>query len=97
MGQEQLDAMSIMCDDDKSTITITKNLTLHGRTKHIDIRYHFIRSLIIDGQFSVQYCSTEEQTADILTKALSAWMFTYFRTLMGVCSVESRKCIEVDY
>lgn len=46
MGQFQLDATQISLD--KSSITIAKNPALHGRNKHIDIRFHFIRGLIFE-------------------------------------------------
>ena len=42
----------------------------HARTKHIDIRYHFIRQTIANKQIAMTYCPTEQMTADILTKAL---------------------------
>jgi len=52
-------ATEIFCDN-KATISMTKNLTFHSRTKHIDIRYHFICDLVAKEEISMEYCSTQE-------------------------------------
>jgi hypothetical protein len=56
----------------------------HSRTKHIDIRYHFIRQNIQDGFISLQYCPTEEMVADILTKPLPVHKVRYFVGMLGL-------------
>ena len=53
-----------------STIRIAKNPELHGRTKHIDVKYFFLKELTERQVFDNQYCPTSEQIADIFTKAL---------------------------
>ncbi|KAF2296254.1 hypothetical protein GH714_037110 [Hevea brasiliensis] len=53
-----------------SAIAMTKNQAYHSRTKHIDIRYHFIRNLVTSEDIVLKFCNTKEQVADILTKAL---------------------------
>lgn len=58
---------------------------MHSRTKHIDTRLHFIRDLIAGKIIDVQYCKTEDQLADILTKALPKDKFISFKSLLGVC------------
>ena len=73
---------------------MTKNPTFHGRTKHIDIRFHFIRDLVAKGEIELKFCSTDEQLADIFTKALSCQKHVYFRSLLGVCNFESRGSVE---
>ncbi|TYK04671.1 Retrovirus-related Pol polyprotein from transposon TNT 1-94 [Cucumis melo var. makuwa] len=82
LQHEKEGATVIFCDN-KATISMTKNLTFHSRTKHIDIHFHFIRDLVAKEEFSLSYCSTHEQWADILTKALSTEKFYYFRAMMG--------------
>jgi len=57
LQQEQKVATEIFCDN-KATIFTTKNPTFHSRTKHIDIRYHFIRDLVAKEEISMEYCST---------------------------------------
>ncbi|CAL8992931.1 unnamed protein product [Prunus brigantina] len=59
----------IYCDN-MSAIDISKNPVQHSRTKHIDIRHHFIRDLMEDKILSLEFVPSEKQLADILTKAL---------------------------
>jgi len=73
---------------------MTKNPAFHSRTKHIDIRFHFIRDLVAKEEITLKYCSTQEQLADILTKSLSKEKFFYFRAFLGVCNFESRGSVE---
>ena len=58
---------------------------MHGRSKHIDVRFHFLRNLIKDEVVELVQCSTQEQIADILTKPLKLEVFVKMRGLMGVC------------
>ena len=57
-------------DDSQSAIALAKNDVHHPRTKHIDIRHHFIRDHINKNIIDIVYISTEEQVADILTKPI---------------------------
>jgi len=57
--------------DNQPALAIVDNPTNHRRAKHIDLRYHHIRQVYHDGQIALGYISTQNQTADILTKALS--------------------------
>lgn len=92
-GQEQKSATVIYCDNN-AAIAMAKNPAFHGRTKHIDLRHHFIRDLVSSEQIVLKFCSTNEQVADILTKALSYEKHVYFRTKLGVCNFESRGDVE---
>ncbi|KAA0066377.1 Retrovirus-related Pol polyprotein from transposon TNT 1-94 [Cucumis melo var. makuwa] len=93
LQHDQEGATVIFCHN-KTTISMMKNPTFHSRTKHIDIRFHFIRDLVAKEEVSLIYCSTHEQWADILTKALSKEKFCYFRAMMGISKFESRESIE---
>ena len=57
--------------DNQSTIKLIQNPVAHDRTKHIDIKYHFIQDVEAKGIIKVEYCPTSDQVADVLTKALS--------------------------
>lgn len=70
--------------DNQSAIRLIKNPEFHKRTKHIDIRYHFIRQKFEEGLFNLEYVKTELQLADILTKALCKQKFNKFNELIGV-------------
>ncbi|KAJ4754257.1 polyprotein [Rhynchospora pubera] len=87
--QPQQQSTTILCDN-QSAIAMTKNPVFHGRTKHIDIRVHFIRELVSRQQVQLQHIKTDEQVADVLTKALDRGKFEYFREMLGVKSFESR-------
>ena len=71
-------------EDNKSTIALAKNQHTHGRTKHIDIKYHFIRDMVESGRIKLQYCPSESMIADIFTKGLSIKQFENLRRLSGV-------------
>lgn len=75
--------------DNKSAIALSKNPVHHDHSKHIDIRYHFIRDCVEKGAVEVEHISTDEQLADILTKALGRVKFLEFRLKIGVTEVKS--------
>lgn len=60
----------LLCDN-QSALKLIRNPEFHQRTKHIDIRYHYIRDLYAQGLFKICYVPTEEQKADVFTKALT--------------------------
>ena len=64
------DAPTIISTDNLAAIAFSQDHQFHGRSKHIDIRHHFVRERITDGTILVPHCSSEENAADILTKAL---------------------------
>ncbi|CAL5368349.1 unnamed protein product [Camellia sinensis] len=78
----------VYCDS-SSAIKLSKNPVLHGRSKHIDVRYHFLRDLTKDETIDLIYCRSEDQVADILTKPLKLAIFVKLRRLLGVCSMEN--------
>nr|GEV08591.1 ribonuclease H-like domain, reverse transcriptase, RNA-dependent DNA polymerase [Tanacetum cinerariifolium] len=67
-----------------SAITLVRNPVFHGRSKHIDIRYHFIRECVENGHINVEHVSGELQRADILTKALPRLKFVAMRQMLRV-------------
>lgn len=69
---------------------------MHGRTKHLEIRHHFIRDLVQQGVVQVIFCNTESLLADILTKALAAGRFEQLRSVLNVVSFESQEGAEVE-
>ncbi|KAM1612371.1 hypothetical protein ACFX13_001090 [Malus domestica] len=84
LNQEQYGPTLVYCDN-VSAIKLSKNPVLHGRSKHIDIRFHFLRDLVKDGVLELAQCSSQEQVADVLTKPLKVDTFLKMRELMGVC------------
>ena len=68
----------IKCDN-TSTINISKNLMQHSRTKHIEIRHHFLRDHAQKGDITLEFVSTKDQVVDIFTKPLSEKQFVDIR------------------
>ena len=60
----------------------------HARTKHIKVHYHFIQERILAGDIDLVYINTDEQVADIFTKALGAEKLRGFRTMLGIQEME---------
>lgn len=83
--QQQMGATTIFCDN-VSAIKISKNPVLHARSKHIDVRFHFLRDLCNDGVIDLVFCKSQDQVADILTKPLKQDVFVKLRRMLGVCS-----------
>ena len=84
---KQVGATTIFCDNN-STIKLSKNPVLHGRSKYIDVKYYFLRDLSNDGVIDLVYCGSENQVADIFTKPLKLAAFLKLRKLLGVSTLE---------
>ena len=76
----------IFCDN-SSTIKLSKNPVMHGKSKHIDVRFHFLRDLVNEGKVQLNYCGTKQQIADIFTKPLKLEVFQELRKKLGVCDI----------
>jgi hypothetical protein len=73
----------ILCDN-QSTCTIANTDAISSRTKHIDVRHHFIRQHLNDGSFNTIWIPTNDMTADILTKPLLSTLFLRHRENLGL-------------
>ena len=76
----------IKCDN-TSTISISKNPMQHSRTKHIEIRHHFLRDHAQKEDITLDFVRTEDQLADIFTKPLNENQFVNIRRQLGVISL----------
>ena len=83
LSGHQVDVTVIFCDN-QSCIKLSENSVFHDRSKHIDMKYHYIRDIVQKGVIKLQYISTDEQVADIFTKPLARVKFAYFRERLGV-------------
>jgi hypothetical protein len=77
--------------DSKSTLALAKNPVFHERSKHIDIRYHFIRGCLEDGSINTSFINTSDQLADILTKSFGRVKFQELRARIGMVQIKSSK------
>jgi hypothetical protein len=64
--------------DNQRCIKLSENLMFHDRSKHIEMRYHYVQDMVQKNILSIQYVPMIEQTIDILTKPLSLTKFVYF-------------------
>ncbi|GKE76228.1 hypothetical protein Tco_1542348 [Tanacetum coccineum] len=77
------DKIPMYCDS-KAAIAISCNLVQHSHTKHIDVRYHFIKEQVEKGIVELFFVGTEYQLADLFTKALSEDRFKYLVKRLGI-------------
>ena len=75
----------VLCDN-KSAISILKNLVMHSKTKHIPIKYHFLHEQVLERKVKLEYVPSKEQVSDIFTKPLPREAFKYLRQKLGVFS-----------
>jgi hypothetical protein len=80
---EECSHVPLMCDS-TSAISVAKSPVLHSRTKHIEVRYHFLRDNVEKGNIDLIHVPTEKQLADILTKPLDQATFARLRGELGV-------------
>lgn len=93
LNQTQNGATTTFCDN-RSAIAMTRNPVLHNRTKHIAIKHHFIRELVVEGEVELEFCRTDQQLADLFTKSLSRGKFEEFRDKLLIGNFESRGSVE---
>jgi len=88
LGEMQAEATPLFCDN-MSAISMARNPIFHQRTRHINRKYHFIREALQEGVINIQFCRSEEQLADIFTKALPKDRFKHQKLKLGVKPVNS--------
>ena len=90
MGTIQKEPTEIYCDS-KSAIAMAKNAVYHSRKKHIAIQYHFLRETTTNKDIELKYCNTENQVADIFTKALPRAKFEQLRNILGISEISIKE------
>jgi len=83
-----------MFEDNQGCIALMHNDVKNKRTKHIEIKYFWIRDQITNGELNMVYCPTERMVADIMTKALNRELFCRLRSMLGILDVND--CLEED-
>ena len=83
MGNPDPEA-TVIYEDNQGAIATAHNPVFHRRTKHIQIRYHYVREAVAEEIIKAIYCPSSEMTADILTKAIPKEQFELLRAKMGL-------------
>ncbi|KAK6115596.1 hypothetical protein DH2020_007865 [Rehmannia glutinosa] len=81
------ESVPIFCDN-ISAINIAQNPVHHNRTKHIEIRHHFLRDCVSKRKIEISFVSSQDQLADIFTKSLSSETFASIRARLGIMHIE---------
>ncbi|GMI77151.1 hypothetical protein HRI_001384400 [Hibiscus trionum] len=79
--------VQIYCDN-QSVVKLASNMVFHARTKHIEVRHHFIREKVLKQEIALEGISSNQQIVDIFTKALGKPEFERFRAALGVVNPE---------
>jgi hypothetical protein len=79
-----VDAYVVIYCDNISNILLANNPVYHAKTKHIEVHYHFIREKVLAKEIDLIHVSTENQVADIFTKALGTDKLKKFQKIFGV-------------
>ena len=72
--------------DNTSAISLSKNRVMHSKSKHILIKFHFLRNQVEDKKVKLEYINSKEKIADIFKKTLTKEVFEYLRGKLGVTS-----------
>ena len=78
--------INVYCDS-QSAIHLAKNQVYHARTKHIDVRFHFVREIIDEGKIRLQKIKTADNPADMMTKVVTATKFEHCLNLINILQV----------
>ena len=81
--KEEITKPIILYCDNTSAINISKNPVMHAKTKHISIKYHYVRELVEEKKEKMKYIHTKEHIADIFTKPLPKDAYEYLRGKLG--------------
>ena len=70
--------------DNQPAIALAKNPVLHDRSKHIDIKFYFLRDCVDGGQIIIEFVETGRQLANVFTKSLGRLRFTELKKMIGI-------------
>ena len=79
---KHLYALPKLYEDNQGTIALAKNPVSRQRCKHVDIKYHLIRSTVNDGKVLFEYCPTDQMVADLMTKPATKFKLVKFAKFM---------------
>ena len=80
---------TVIREDNQAAIYIAKNPLFHGRTKHVDIKFHYVRELVSNGSILMKYCASVEMLANLLTKGFAASQHMKLTTNLSIMNTVS--------
>jgi hypothetical protein len=89
LRQEEAEPVELRVDN-KSALTLLKNPVFHERSKHIRVRYHYVRQCVEEGSVHAEFISTQDQLADIGTKAFGRVRFQELHARIGMVQIKSK-------
>ena len=84
LGAGQETATTISTNSQSALAVVARNPVFHARMKHIEVHYHYVRERLSAGEISLVYVPTQDNLADLFTKALSREKFEAFRKALGL-------------
>ncbi|CAL1410164.1 unnamed protein product [Linum trigynum] len=84
--QQNENGPTIIHCDNMSAIAMTKNPVFHARSKHIELHHHFIQDLVNEGLIVMEFINTDDQPADIMTKAVTREKFEKFKQVLQIAN-----------
>lgn len=90
LNLQNLHAPTTLYGDNQGSLNLAKNPIYHSRTKHVEVRHHFVREKIASKEIELKFVPTGEQIADIFTKALGRIAFERIRDKLGLVKIDSR-------
>ena len=84
----------VIYEDNQSAMIMANDPQFHGRSKHIDIKYHFIREQVTKRSLELKYCKSASMVADIMTKGLTGERFEKLRKMTGLHPMKVRRIFE---
>lgn len=91
---QNLQTPTMIRGDNQGSINLAHNPIYHGRTKHVEVRHHFIREKILSKEISLEFVPTGQQLADVFTKALGRIAFERIRSKLGFVKINEKKQAE---
>jgi Reverse transcriptase (RNA-dependent DNA polymerase) len=95
LGKTQGCTTPVKCDNQSTIITATQDGNVHDRSKHFDIKYHYVREKVKEEIVKISYIRSEDNVSDILTKALPRERFAKLRELMGLKLINSSGSVRI--
>ena len=90
MNENSVDPMTIF-EDNQSAIGMTNNPQPHGRAKHINIEFCYIREMFTINKIELKYCKSGKMIADMLTKGSGKIQFVKLRSMIGLRNISDCK------